>query len=82
MRGRILHIYIVMLIMCSASIYAFDGEREGFILGVGLGIGYLSNTTSPGSSLDADSRIVFHSNFKIGYAPSNTLEIFYNQRIS
>ncbi len=82
MRRISLLIYIAISILCSASIYAFDDERKGFILGGGLGVGYLSNTTSPGSLLDTDSRIVFHINFKIGYAPSNTLEIFYHQRIS
>jgi len=82
MRRISLLIYIAVSILCSISIYAFDGERKGFILGAGLGIGYLSNTTSPGFSLDTDSRVVFQANIKIGYAPSNTLEIFYNQRIS
>ena len=74
-------IFIAISILCSTSIYAFDGERNGFIIGGGLGVGYLSNTTSPGFSLDNDSRIVFQTNFKIGYAPSNTLEIFYCSRI-
>ena len=71
-----------MKILCSTFIYAFDGERKGFIIGGGLGVGYLLNTTSPGFSLDTDSRIIFQWNLKIGYAPSNTLEIFYNQRFS
>jgi len=84
-QGRLL-ILIAISILCSSSIYAFDGERKGFILGIGLGVGYLSNTTSPGYSYDTDSetdsRMVTQTYFKIGYAPSNTLEIFYSSRIS
>jgi len=75
-RGSLL-IYLVMLILFSNSNYAFDDERKGFIIGGGLGVGYLSNTTSLGSLSETDSRIVFPFNLKIGYAPSNTLEIFY-----
>jgi len=78
MRGRIL---LFMLIICSTSIYTFDDERKGFIIGGGLGVGYLSNTTSLGSLSETDSRIVFPVNLKIGYAPSNTLEIFYSMKM-
>jgi len=86
MRQGSLLILIAITILCSTSIYAFDGERKGFILGVGLGVGYLSNTTSWDNSYDTgsitESRTVFQTYFKIGYAPSNTLEIFYSSRIS
>ena len=86
MRQGSLLILIAISILCSTSIYAFDGERKGFILGGGLGFGYLSNTTSWDNSYDTgsitESRTVFQTYFKIGYAPSNTLEIFYSSRIS
>ena len=86
MRQGSLLILIAITILCSTSIYAFDGERKGFILGGGLGVGYLSNTTSWDFSYDTgsrtESRMVFQTYFKIGYAPSNTLEIFYRSRIS
>jgi opacity protein-like surface antigen len=77
MRQGSLLIFIIISILCSTSSYAFDDERKGFIFGGGLGIGYLSNTTSLGSLSETDSRIVVPMNLKIGYAPSNTLEIFY-----
>jgi len=77
MRQGSLIAFIVISILCSTSSYAFDDERKGFIIGGGLGIGYLSNTTSLGSLSETGSRIVFPINLKIGYAPSNTLEIFY-----
>ena len=86
MRQGSLLILIAITILCSTSLYAFDGERKGFILGGGLGVGYLSNTTSWDFSYDTDSRtdskVVFQTNIKIGYAPSNILEIFYSGRIS
>jgi len=58
------------------NLYSFDGERKGFILGGGIGAGYLSNSTSYNSFSHTDNRAVFLTNFKIGYAPSNTLEIY------
>ena len=36
MRRISLLIYITISIVCSTSIYAFDGERKGFILGGGF----------------------------------------------
>ena len=41
MKQASLLIYIAISILCSTSTYAFDGERNGFILGGGLGVGYL-----------------------------------------
>jgi opacity protein-like surface antigen len=82
MKQASLLICIVISVLCSTSTYAFDGERKGFILGGGLGVGYLSNTTSPDFLSDTKSRLAFQTNFKIGYAPSNTLEIFYSNKVS
>ncbi|MCW8809848.1 MAG: porin family protein [Ignavibacteriaceae bacterium] len=82
MRQSSLLICIAISILFSTSTYAFDGERKGFILGGGLGVGYLSNTTSPNFLSDTKSRLAFQTNFKIGYAPSNTLEIFYSNKVS
>jgi len=72
----------LVLLFAFANLYAFDGERKGFILGGGIGAGFLSNTTSFNSNSDTDSRAVFLTNFKIGYAPSNTLEIYYISKVS
>ncbi len=75
-------IFIVVFMLTSNNVFAFDGERKGFILGGGIGAGYLSNTTSFNSFSDTDGRAVFLTNFKIGYAPSNTLEIYYISKVS
>jgi len=72
----------VVFTLTSNNVFAFDGERKGFILGGGLGAGYLSNSVSVNSFSDTDSRAVFLTNFKIGYAPSNTLEIYYISKVS
>ncbi len=65
-----------ILLLAFSNLYAFDGERKGFILGGGIGAGYISNTTSFNSFSNTNSRAVFLTNGKIGYAPSNTLEIY------
>ena len=72
----------LFLLLAFSNVFAFDGERKGFILGGGIGAGYLSNTFSVNSFSETDSRAVFLTNFKIGYAPSNTLEIFYISKVS
>lgn len=73
---------VCMIILSYSNLYSFDGERKGFILGGGIGAGYLSNSTSFNSNSNTDSRAVFLTNFKIGYAPSNTLEIYYLSKVS
>jgi len=65
-----------ILLFAFSSLYAFDGERKGFILGGGIGAGFNSNTESFNAFSETHSRAVFITNFKIGYAPSNTLEIY------
>jgi len=71
-----------ILLLAFSSLYAFDGERKGFILGGGIGTGFLSNTNSFNSFSNTDSRAVFLTSFKIGYAPSNTLEIYFISKVS
>jgi len=71
-----------ILLLAFSNLYAFDGERKGFILGGGFGAGYLSNTISFNSSSESDGRAAILTNLKIGYAPSNTLEIYYITKAS
>jgi hypothetical protein len=73
---KILATTFILLSVCS-NLYSFDGERNGFILGGGIGAGYLSNSNS-----STDSRGVFLTHFKIGYAPSNTLELYYLSKVN
>jgi opacity protein-like surface antigen len=72
----------LVFLLAHPNLYSFDGERNGFILGGGIGVGFLSNTTSFESFSNTDERGVFLTNFKIGYAPSNVLELFYINKVS
>jgi hypothetical protein len=58
--------------LLSSQLSAFDGQRKGFILGGGLGVGYLA-----AHEYTLDRAWSPAANFKIGYAPSSTLEISY-----
>lgn len=73
---------IVVSLIAYSNLYSFDGERHGFILGGGIGASYLSTTVSLDSYSNSDNRAVFVTNFKIGYAPSNLLEIYYISKVS
>lgn len=51
-----------------------DGERKGFIIGMGLGL----NLGDYNFNQEKDTeRLGFATNFKIGYAPKNDLEIYW-----
>jgi len=75
-------IFVVVFLLTCNNVFAFDGERKGFILGGGIGGGFLSNTVSAGSFSLTEDQAVFVTNFKIGYAPSNALEIYYISKVS
>jgi len=68
---------VVVFILACTNVFAFDGKRKGFIIGGGMGGGFLSNKTFFTSSSNIERVGVFLTKFKIGYAPSNTLEIYY-----
>ena len=68
---------VFIFALTSTKVFAFDGQRKGFIVGGGLGGGFLSNKFSLGPSSNTASQGVILTEFKIGYAPSNTLEIYY-----
>jgi Outer membrane protein beta-barrel domain len=68
----------VSFLVLASQLSAFDGQRKGFILGGGVGVGSLSWSEG---NLDF-SEGVFATNFIIGYAPSNSLEIYYTNNLS
>ena len=77
----------ICLIGLCINLQAFDGQRKGFILGVGLGPGlttYKFEQSSDNFRFESDRKSKFgiQSDFKIGYAPSNTLEILYTNKVS
>ncbi len=78
---------LVVFICLLTSLMAFDGNREGFLLGFGGGI---SNTNFSqevewmGDSIESDdeSEVGFATDFKIGYAPTNNLELYYSNKVA
>jgi hypothetical protein len=77
-------IVAVVVASMAVSAFAFDGRREGFILGGGFGLGSTSHTEKheyPGYSYstNGESKVGFQTNFKIGWGASQQLEIYYTQ---
>jgi len=79
---------VLALLLCVTTVgWAFDGERQGFILGVGVGAGLTSYTqtiSDGGFSVTGDRENPFGimSDFKIGYAPSDVIEIYWMSKVS
>jgi hypothetical protein len=78
MKVKTCAVLLVSFFIVASRLNAFDGQRKGFILGAGIGGGYLD---------DHDPYHPFGSgtlmtNFKIGYAPSNSLEVYYANNVS
>lgn len=82
-----------ILISVNTSVYGFDGNREGFILGIGIGPGYTSyretitseHLVFPNefvSERNRQNKLGIATDFKIGYAPSNFLAIYYTNKVS
>ncbi len=69
----------LILSMLAAPAFAhgglFDGQRKGFILGGGLGGSYLSWKYG-------DIDWTGTANFKVGYAPSNSFEVYWATIVS
>lgn len=75
-----------LFIFVITSLVAFDGQRKGFILGGGAGlanVSYSQELEGFGESAESDteSEIAFATDFKIGYAPNNQLEIYYTNQV-
>jgi len=78
----------LVVILCSTTVAgAFDGERQGFIIGAGVGAGlttYTQTISYEGFSWtsDRESELPIMTDFKIGYAPSDFLEIYWMNKVS
>ena len=59
----------------SGTGFAFDGNRAGFILGIGGGGGYARDAFSFGSFEESQSNLAGKIDISLGYAPSNRLAI-------
>ncbi|MDH4222186.1 MAG: hypothetical protein OEV55_01455 [candidate division Zixibacteria bacterium] len=89
----VLIIVVMVISFLALNANAFDGKRKGFILGGGIGPGVtlLKSTVSYSSwfdeheyseSSDWESKFGLITNFKIGYAPSDHVEIYFTVKDS
>lgn len=75
-----------LFIFVISSLVAWDGHRQGFLLGFGAGLGnvtYEQEIEGHGGSItsDKENNIGFVTDFKIGYAPNNKLELYYTNQV-
>jgi len=74
--------------LCSfGNAHAFDGERKGFILGGGIGLGMTSFTQSVAGfgervSADRETKPSFVTDFKIGGGFSEQVLLYWTSRVS
>ena len=88
-RTTLLLVLLAPVILINATnAFAWDGKRKGFVLGVGAGGGLASfkpyakfsdNETSDG---ERTSKFAFMSDFKIGYAPSNQVALYWMSKVA
>ena len=82
----------VLMVFCVTTVAgAFDGERQGFILGIGVGAGLTSYTVTGAAGYeggtaswtsDRENEFPLMSDFKIGYAPNDLMEIYWMSKVS
>jgi len=80
MKKHFILMYMIIFTITFTKINAFDGQRKGFILGFGLGGEYIYNNFSSGNSSGPENKVGSLTEFRIGYAPSNTFLIYYNNK--
>jgi len=81
MKHRILFITaIIFLTIGAMQASAFDGQRKGFMLNLGIGFGQGAlKASAMGTSVTADA-MGFATDFKIGAGTSNQFQIYYTNR--
>ena len=76
-------VFINVFLLLAANSYALDGKRKGFLLGLGAGMGSNSYHSSYLSyKSDSYRKTAKLTNFKIGFAPNNNLQIFWSSRVA
>lgn len=74
-RSTVLLVIAFLTLALISDADAFDGNRKGFILGGGLGLGVTSFTQTVGGfgprlTLERGRKLGLQTSFRIGYAPS------------
>ncbi len=84
----LLALLVPVFLINATNAFAWDGKRKGFIIGVGAGGGLASykpyvifadNETSEG---ERTSKFAFMSDFKIGFAPSNQVALYWMSKVA
>jgi len=78
---------IFLLLVAVTALFSFDGKKKGFLLGFGVGgasVAYSQTVEYAGQSFDSPTESVgaFATDFKMGYAPTNNLEIYYTNQVA
>lgn len=79
---------IACLTLCVATgASAFDGNRKGFILGGGLGLGLTSFTQTveflgTSTTSDRENKFAVMTDFKIGYGATEQVLVYYTNKVS
>jgi opacity protein-like surface antigen len=75
-------IMVCFIIGMTSQAQAFDGNRKGFILGLGLGYGQSTFAVSAYDITVSTSYSGFCSDFRIGYAPSEQVMLYWNSKVA
>lgn len=74
---------ILIMLFISTSIFAWDGERKGFLLGLGFGSGFEAYNgiqwDAIGPDKDSNATWAFAASPKIGYAFNNNIALLYTR---
>jgi hypothetical protein len=87
-RKYFMWVFVAFILFCLASTTrAWDGQRKGFILGFGLGSGVVSfDETKYSSWMNGFPEEVYRTpvivDVKIGYAPDNSLQVYWTGKSS
>ncbi len=74
---------LILSLLVSSAAWGFDGQRKGFVLGGGLGLGMTSFQEELGGyKFDRINKFAAMTDFKIGYAPNPQWEIYYSDKSS
>lgn len=73
---------LIIIVFALISGVSFAAERKGFILGIGAGGSSIALTQKNGSQSTKNVESGLATNFKIGYAPTDELEIYWSSKVA
>lgn len=85
-RALALSLAFLGLAACALPAHAFDGQRKGFILGVGAGLGVSSFTQTldvsglGSETSDRETKVGVAADFRIGWGVDDQLLLYYDNR--